>query len=495
MGARFVIAAVAVIASCAQILGLDEYQDTGPGSSTGTGGMSSSSGSAGGMPSGGGTPSNVVWAKSWGGPAQQRLSDFAVDGNDAIVMTGNHDGPFAFGALQLAHAGMSDFFVAKVDAAGGEMWSSAWGDDKEQYALAIARKLVSEELTYVTGRFTGTLPFPNVPLTTSGDNLDGFVVRFSAQGAPNSAYPFLGTGVEHPAPIAAAPLTGQNLLITGHTMENMGIAGGTVTTTNQRRGFLARIYGGGAADWLVQFGTAGTQTPFDIAGDGLGNSVVVGSFTGSIEIGGVYAALGGNDAFVAQFATGTGYTWLRVFGSSGDEHVERVALTDDGEVLVVGTFSGMLPVGTQVLTATGGDADLWLARLASDGNVMWVRPIEAGGIATPRALTIDRSTGRLWLAADFDGQITTETGVLESVVGTDIFVAAIDSESGEVLDARRYGEPVGASEGGIQSLAGLAVRSDGSLVLAGSFEGDIDFNGTILTSAGGNDVFMVVLGP
>ena len=101
-------------AGCAEILDLDDYNDMTTSSSP----VASSSATGGGDVGGtGGAPDDgIVWAKSWGGPEQQRLSDFSVDNDDRIVLAGNHDGAFSFGAYMLSHAGASDFFVTKVDA-------------------------------------------------------------------------------------------------------------------------------------------------------------------------------------------------------------------------------------------------------------------------------------------------------------------------------------------------------------------------------------------
>jgi hypothetical protein len=100
--------------------------------------------------------------------------------------------------------------------------------------------------------------------------------------------------------------------------------------------------------------------------------------------------------------------------------------------------------------------------------------------------------GRILLTGHFENAVDFGLGVLTSAGGNDIF-AALLTPGGSTQWSKRFGDPRQ------QFLVKGEFGRDGSLVLAGSFHGTIDFGTGPLTasgydgkSEGSEDVFLVI---
>jgi hypothetical protein len=90
-------------------------------------------------------------------------------------------------------------------------------------------------------------------------------------------------------------------------------------------------------------GIRGTGTEQDDVGSGIavgdqGNVIIVGATQGALA----GASLGATDAFVRKFDTHGEVVWTRQFGTERDDGASEVAVDGDGGIIVVGTTSGSL---------------------------------------------------------------------------------------------------------------------------------------------------------
>jgi len=116
---------------------------------------------------------------------------------------------------------------------------------------------------------------------------------------------------------------------------------------------------------------------------------------------------------------------------------------------------------------------------------MWAESFGDSGYQFTRAVAVDTS-GNAVVVGSFAGSVDFGGGSLTSEGGNDVFVAKLGPK-GEHLWSKRFGnwnEQVGF---------GVAVDSDGNILLTGMFDGSIDLGGDTLTSAGTKDVFLAKL--
>jgi hypothetical protein len=179
--------------------------------------------------------------------------------------------------------------------------------------------------------------------------------------------------------------------------------------------------------------------------------------------------------------------WARTFVASaggGGARIAGVATTRGGEVVIAGSFAGAIALGGDTLTSAGED-DVFVAKLDREGRPLWSKRFGGPGFqnATGVAVAPDGAvvvSGTLDQKTDFGG------GELASAGMIDVFCLKLD-EAGRHVWSRRFGDEHEQEAGAV------AVGADGSVVLAGSYEGKLDFGSGPLESAGEDDVFVAKL--
>jgi hypothetical protein len=68
--------------------------------------------------------------------------------------------------------------------------------------------------------------------------------------------------------------------------------------------------------------------------------------------------------------------WAKGAGGASADKGKSISAHVDGTSVVTGEFSGTATFGAQVLTSAGG-SDIFVARYAADGSLLWVK--QAGG--------------------------------------------------------------------------------------------------------------------
>ncbi|MGD1047129.1 MAG: hypothetical protein ABR899_00075 [Candidatus Krumholzibacteriaceae bacterium] len=117
---------------------------------------------------------------------------------------------------------------------------------------------------------------------------------------------------------------------------------------------------------------------------------------------------------------------------------------------------------------------------------LWSKRFGDGNYQTAQAVAVDAS-GNVIVTGSFDGTVDFGGGALTSAGNTDIFVAKLGSNGAHVW-SKRFGD------GSVQGGEAVAVDISGNVVLAGFFEGVVDFGGGALTSAGSSDIFVAKFG-
>lgn len=281
------------------------------------------------------------------------------------------------------------------------------------------------------------------------------------------------------------------MIVTGYVggqAKGADFGGGPLTAGGGRDLFVVKLDASGAHVWSKGFGDAADQEGAAVAVDASGAALVTGFFGGVLDFGGGSSLTSKDtrDAFVVKLAADGSVVWAKAYGdATGPQQGAGIAAAPNGDVLVAGSFSGSIDLGSGPLTSAGG-ADIFVARLdGATGAVVWAKSF--GDIADQRASAIaaDASgdaiiTGAFRLSVDFG------SGPLTSAGGDDVFVVKLDA-SGAPVFAQRYGDAI--------DQAGVAVAVDGAggVVVGGSFKGSLDAGGGALTSAGDDDLFLVKL--
>jgi hypothetical protein len=248
----------------------------------------------------------------------------------------------------------------------------------------------------------------------------------------------------------------------------------------------------GAEIWSKRFGEARNQQAAGITVDEDGEITMIGSFSGDMDLGGGTMSSTGlelEDVFVARFGPAGQHRWSARFGDSATQLGQAIAVDKDGNTLITGTFWGTLDLGDGPLMNDAGGKDGFVAKLSPMGEVLWSKQIGGAGNVEIAALAVDPDGGVL-VTGGFEGSIAFDGGgSLQSVGGSqDAFLARFSPE-GPLDWTARLGDSTGSVDPADQTGRCLAVDGMGTILMGGEFGGTIDFGVDTLTSVGGSDIF------
>jgi hypothetical protein len=427
----------------------------------------------------------LLWAKRFGDGSDQAGRGVATDGAGNVFVTGFFDGAADFGGGPLLSLGGGDIFLVKLDPTGALLWSQRFGDGAAQVAQAVAIDVTGEVV--ITGYFNGTVDFGGGPFTSIG-GADVFVAKFDAAGAYRWSAQFGGSKDEAGQGIAVD--ASGNVLVTGYFNGAMNAGSTPLVSVGGTDVFVIKLGPDGTPAWSKRFGDTSNQGGAGIAADPMGNVVVTGYFTGSVDFDAVHlASSGGKDVFVAKLGADGSTIWAKGFGDAGGQFGQSIAADGAGNVLVAGTFGGTLDFGNGSGTlASAGTGDIFMAKLDPGGTCVWSRSFGDTAAQTGQAIAVD-GTGNAILTGSFAGTVDFGGGPLFSAGVGDAFVAKYD-----VAGAHQWSKRFGDAQD--QSGQGVSVDPAGNVLVVGQMSGTVDFGGGVhLTAAGGSDIFVAKFGP
>ncbi|WP_153821322.1 hypothetical protein [Polyangium spumosum] len=267
--------------------------------------------------------------------------------------------------------------------------------------------------------------------------------------------------------VAVDPNT-HDIVITGELRGTVDLGGGPLASTGSSDILLAKFGADGTHKWSKRFGDASSQDGNGVAIDAAGMIYLAGMVIGAIDLGGgALTSEGSSDALVAKFDPEGNLVWAKLFGDTSSQSATSVALTQAGQVVVAGKFSGTINLGGAALTAPT-DGDLFVARLDSSGFHSMSRRFGGTGDEDLIGVVVD-SQGNITITGHFSGALDFgNAGSFTSAGSDDAFVAKLNT-SGVPVWAKRFGDVAD------QEALGIAVTPGDEVVVSGRLAGAIDF--------------------
>jgi hypothetical protein len=416
------------------------------------------------------------WSQRAGDASTQSAYSAAVDASGNVVVIGEFEGTVDFGGGVLTSAGAKDIYIAKFDAAGNHLWSQRFGDTSSQYAKSTA--VDASGNIVVLGWFYGTVDFGGGVLTSAGSN-DIYIAKFDAAGNHLWSLRFGDTSSQY-TKSTTVDASG-NIFVTGYFQGTVDFGGGVLTSAGSDDIYIAKFDAAGTHLWSQRFGDASPQYANSAAVDGLGNVVVTGIFLGTVNFGGgLLTSASAFDIFIVKFNAAGNHIWSDSYGDpSSTEYSTNLSVDGMGNVFVAGYFPTTVDFGGGVLTSAGG-YDIFIVKLDTSGSHLWSQSF--GDANGQRAYTaaLDGS-GNVFLTGYFNGTTDFGGGVLTSVGGNDIFIVKLDTYGNHIW-SQRFGDANN------QYAYSAAVEGVGNVIVAGEFQGIVDFGGGGLISAGAEDI-------
>jgi prepilin-type N-terminal cleavage/methylation domain-containing protein len=324
-----------------------------------------------------------LWTRQFGTAGADQGYDTVQDSVGNIYTTG-----FVTGALPgKTQVGLQDAFIRKYDVSGTEIWTKQIGTAGNDSILDI--KVDATNNVYVSGFTDGSFG----SFTNAGGN-DAFIQKYDSYGTLVWTQQF-GTTLAD---------ANNGLIINASGVYVVGSTSGTLpgkTSLGSQDAFIRKYDFAGNEVWTTQFGTAASDSAFDVA-VGQANELYVSGFTqGSFP---TFTLSGTQDAYIRRFDTTGTEVWTRQFGTVGVDVAGSLVTDSSGSVVVSGFVTGALPGKTQV-----GGQDAFVREYDSSGTELWTQQFGTTGTDTGGSLAID-SSNSIYSAGYVTGTLPGQTG-------------------------------------------------------------------------------------
>lgn len=252
-------------------------------------------------------------------------------------------------------------------------------------------------------------------------------------------------------------------------------------------------------EWGYALGGTGNETGKLIDTDSDGNVILINDFTADYDADPglgetTLTNAGNNDVAISKFDSDGNLIWAKSIGGPDADVAYGLDVANNGDIYIAGGFNGTADFdpGTGVENRTSaGAADIFLLKLDANGDFQWVYTNGSSLGEVGKGVEIDNNgdvylTGFFRQTVDFD--LGTGTEELTSMGSADVFVLKLDS-NGNFISVYQVG---GLND---EDPFDLAIDAANNVYVTGYFQGTVEFDpgtgSTELTSAAGNDLFVL----
>lgn len=419
-----------------------------------------------------------LWAKSIGNNNIDYAFGIEIFSNGDAVIGGYYFGSISFGSNHLNATGNTDAYLAKIDKEGNWLWAESIGGSS--YERGVDLDLDENENIYFTGTFQGSMNIEGNQLNSLGSN-DLFVTYFDKDGNFQWINHGSSTGSLEPK---AMVYYNNSCYIVGEYFEDSDFATHSISGNSNRDLFLVKINSLGFWRFARSMGSDEIDRVEDIFR--VNNKLyLTGSFSSQISFGSTLLnSTGGLDIFVAEADTIGSFLWATKAGSDSEDEGKSIALRN-GNLLVAGNFSNIASFGINDIV-TNGNRDGFLAEIDLSGN--WINAFSYGNNLFDEINNAKcDSQNNTYFSGNFEGNFEFGQNILASKGDKDSFLARIFSGNSaswikHIFGAERKSE-----------ITDIETDMNANRIVIGNFYGTLNFDGSIINSAGNKDVFICKL--
>ncbi|MBI2927273.1 MAG: SBBP repeat-containing protein [Verrucomicrobia bacterium] len=380
-------------------------------------------------------PPAITWVRAVSGPGDDYGWGVAVDRANNVFATGHFFGPATVGGTTLDRSAKEDTVLAKFDSAGNLRWVRQAGAAEFDEGRGVTTD--ADGNAYVTGSFTGTASFGQTTLTSAG-GADIFLAKYDGEG--NLRWGTRGGGSSDDLGRGVATDAAANVLLAGHFKETASFADLNLVSAGGPDIVVAKFDPQGKLLWARAAGGAAADEASAVTTDSAGNVYVTGSFTGAARFGELaLMSHGGSDVFIAKYDPLGQLLWVKSGGGATQSSSGigfGLAVEEAGGVYVTGVVTGDALFDDSRL-AHRGQGDVFVAKYAPDGQLLWAQSFGDVGPDQGRGVGVD-AHGNLYVAGFYLERITFGATTFLSPGHADVFVAKLSSD-GRVLWAVQAG--------------------------------------------------------
>lgn len=450
------------------------------------------------------TPS-FAWAYAWGGLENDITKSICIDKVGNVYSIGRFSGSISIGlgnnTFNLNSLGEQDIFITKTDASGKFLWVKQIGGILNDWGNSLV--VDDSGYVYITGLFQDTVDFDtgkDVFNLIAVDRSDIYVTKLDSSGSFVWAKQFggtLGSGgyalqVDESGNVfTTGVFTGTVDFDPGSGVYNLSSNSSSFCI------FISKLDKNGDFVWTKQIGGSGLDFGNAIELDRSGNIYISGNFERTVDFDPGVAVVsltskGMEDIYILKLNATGDYKWVRRFGGTDRDLCYDIVLDTLGNVYTTGYFMDVVDFdpGSPVNNLTAAYKDLFISKLDSLGNHIWVKQVKGNNFCIGMSIALDDlnnvyTTGMFVNSTDFNPGNSNFS--MSSAGNQDVFILKLDT-GGSFLWSKRFGGN-GSDEG-----ISIAIDAYHNIYTAGAFYNTVDFdpnNGSYnLNSSGKFDAFI-----
>lgn len=274
-----------------------------------------------------------------------------------------------------------------------------------------------------------------------------------------------------------------NFILTGNFYGQLSLPSGDYETNGQSDVLVAKYDQNGLFQWAHAFGGSSNDMVLGVDTDSAGNVYVTGYFTGNVNFGNANSltARGSNDIYLAKIDSDGTLIWAKQAGGAHADLARAITVDATGNITLAARYTTSGTFGNQELIAEG-DTDIAIARYNNSGSLQWA--VTTGGRADVQAYDIDMdSNGNLYVTGQFNNTATFGSTNLSSDGYYDVFLTKVNN-TGEIQWAKKSGGSYS------ESAYGLVIDKQDNIYITGFFSGSASFGMHDVQSYGADDMFL-----
>jgi hypothetical protein len=381
---------------------------------------------------------NFVWAKRFGGVAEDFSESIALDNSGNIIVAGHYIGTADFDpgttSFNLTSNGSEDIFILKLDPSGNFIWAKSIGAGNSDQNNSVATDPSGN--IYAVGQFTFTVDFDPGPATYNLNWANGghYVLKLDASGNFVWAYGLNATINDiHVDNVGNYYYTGNF----GGTVDfDPGAAVYNLSTTFSAM-FVTKFNSAGNLVWGKRMECNGTIESRSICTDQAGNVLTCGNFEGTANFSPSPAPFnivsnGDWDAFINKLDTNGDFLWTDRIGGTLREYAFGIDTDINNNIYVAGAFQGTVDFNpylsfTYMLTALAL-VDAYTLKLNPSGSFAWAIPFQ-GFDQTYNYSIAANDDGSAYVTGDFSASTDFDPApgfqLVSPVGGADIYLCKL----------------------------------------------------------------------
>lgn len=405
----------------------------------------------------------VEWQKCLGGTSYELAKSIQSTTDGGYIIAGS---AYSANGDVVGNHGAYDAWIVKLSSNGTLEWQKALGGTSDDYANSIRQ---TTDGGYVVAGYTNSI---NGDVSGNHGSNDLWVVKLSNSGLIEWQKALGGTSSELANSIQQTADGGY--IVAGYTFSSngdvTGFHGGFVTDV-----WIVKISSIGVLEWQKALGGTDYDEVFSIQQTTDGGYIGAG-FTGSTN-GDVTGNHGNRDAWVVKLSSSGSLEWQKALGSTNNDLANSIRQTLDGGYILAG-YAG---ANNGDVSGNHGSNDAWIAKLSSSGIVEWQKSL--GGTDVDIANSIQQTMEGGYIVAGYT--ISINGDVSGNHGSRDAWVVKLDA-----LSILQWQKTLGGTADDYANC--IQQTADAGFIVAGltnSIDGDITSN------HGGNDAWIVKLGP